>query len=287
MSQKPVEHQQNSSGRWLAILAITVFGVALLASPVFILISIPAFPQRAPTAANTAALPVINLPSEELLREARRILKVAPGASDDHRRLQTAFIAALKELTAGPDEPDADLLQVVTDLFVSLPRSIRSVMGDVAFKNSTAALREELLKLLLKWIPRKLLTAQQLLLVSQAADEVERLSLISPLANNDVLPGSGQVSAAQLLPLAESCLTQLRQNLANARVAARGLSPDSELTMMQDVTCRLIAIPDLPAADRQRVSETMQMLAEQVRQIKSQPEPSPRRSRTSIRRRRR
>jgi len=72
-----------------------------------------------------AVRPVLDLPREQLLLEAGRVLKVAPMASEQ-------------------EEPDAFLLQTVTKLFVSLPRSIRSALGDLAVSNSAATLREEL-----------------------------------------------------------------------------------------------------------------------------------------------
>ncbi|MFN9823875.1 MAG: hypothetical protein ACK58J_06945 [Planctomyces sp.] len=65
-------------------------------------------------------------------------------ASDDERQRQIAFVEAIRKLTAEQEEPDAFLLQTVTKLFVSLPRSIRSALGDLAVSNSAATLREEL-----------------------------------------------------------------------------------------------------------------------------------------------
>ncbi|GEM_PF-2754507 len=91
-----------------------------------------------------AVRPVLDLPREQLLLEAGRVLKVAPMASDDERQRQIAFVEAIRKLTAEQEEPDAFLLQTVTKLFVSLPRSIRSALGDLAVSNSAATLREEL-----------------------------------------------------------------------------------------------------------------------------------------------
>ena len=91
-----------------------------------------------------AVRPVLDLPREQLLLEAGRVLKVAPMASDDERQRHIAFVEAIRKLTAEQEEPDAFLLQTVTKLFVSLPRSIRSALGDLAVSNSAATLREEL-----------------------------------------------------------------------------------------------------------------------------------------------
>ena len=54
-----------------------------------------------------AVRPVLDLPREQLLLEAGRVLKVAPMASDDERQRQIAFVEAIRKLTAEQEEPDA------------------------------------------------------------------------------------------------------------------------------------------------------------------------------------
>ncbi len=287
MSQEPEERQRDRSNRWPELLFAAGLVLIILVLMVLVSIWIPKPVPQVQPAVVKAVRPVLDLPREQLLLEAGRVLKAAPMASDDERQRQIAFVEAIRKLTAEQEEPDAFLLQTVTKLFVSLPRSIRSALGDLAVSNSAATLREELFGLLLSWIPRKLLTAEQLLLVNQAADDVERMSLIRHAVNNDVMPGSGELSAAQLLPLVESCLTQVQKDLQHERAAGGGYGLDSEMSMMQELTDTFAAFPDLAAADQQRVTETMQALADRWEQIQARPEPSRGRAKSSYRRRRR
>ena len=144
MSQEPEEQQRDRSNRWPELLFAAGLVLIILVLMVLVSIWIPKPVPQVNPAVVKAVRPVLDLPREQLLLEAGRVLKVAPMASDDERQRHIAFVEAIRKLTAEQEEPDAFLLQTVTELFVSLPRSIRSALGDLAVSNSAATLREEL-----------------------------------------------------------------------------------------------------------------------------------------------
>lgn len=80
-------------------------------------------------------------------------------------------------------------------------------------------------------------------------------------------------------------MTQVQKDLQHERAAGGGDGLDSEMSMMQELTDTFAAFPDLAAADQQRVTKTMQALADRWEQIQARPEPSPGRTKSSDRRR--